>query len=175
MNRSFFYRLALALLLVSILPFIFFLVRRETPPENLKVKTHKEQTIENFTLNSTGKNRWILKSPKAVFRGNNLVELKKPVFETLNAPKIEITAKEALLNREKGFLFLKSVNLVSNGLKAFSPEGIYFIETGVFKTDKGCELKTETSTTKGRKCIFYLKEGEVIIEGKVKSTIWEVK
>ena len=175
MNRSFFYRLALIFFLISTLPFVIFLINRETPPPNLKIKTHKEQTIEKFSLRSAGENPWILKSPKAVFKGNSIIKLKEAVFETLTSPKIRITAREALFNKEKGLLFLKIVHLYSNKTEAFSPEGVYSTEKSIFKTDKGCKLKSETSITTGQRCILFVKNGKVIIEGKVKSTISEAK
>ncbi len=175
MNRSFFYRLALILFLISTLPFVIFLINRETPPANLKIKAHKEQTIEKFSLRSTGENPWILKSSKAIFKANDIIELKEAVFETLTPPKIRIMAREALFNKGKGLLLLKFVHLYSNKTEAFSPEGTFFTEKGIFKTDKGCKLKSETSITTGQRCILFVKDGKVIIEGRVKSTISEAK
>ncbi len=171
MSRNFFYRAALLLSLLSLIPLMVFLSRRETPPEKISVKFHQRQTVENFILNSSGSRRWVLKSPLAVFKEKDLIELKFPVLTLFTSPPVIVKAKRALFNRKENRLELEEVELESGQLFASSPRGTYLIEKELFETSSGCLVKTPSFTTSGKVCTLNLEEGEVIITQQVKTVV----
>ncbi|WP_456342723.1 LPS export ABC transporter periplasmic protein LptC [Thermovibrio sp.] len=171
MSRSFFYKAALILALSSLIPFIIFLSRRENPPEKISVKLHQKQTVENFVLTSSGKSRWILKSPLAVFREKELIELDSPVLTVSGSPPIVVRARKALFDRKRGELELEGVEMETGELSAASPQGVYFVERELFKTDKGCLVKSGSATTTGKECTLKLDKRKVIITQQVKTVI----
>jgi len=169
MDRNFFYKVALLLLAFSLVPLVIFLSRKENPPEKVAVKVHKKQTVENFTLTSLGKRRWILTAPVAVFEGPQLVRLQNPVLRAEGSPPVEIRAKEALLDRSRGVVRLKEVLFKSADLSSCSPEGTYYLQKELFLTEKGCTFYFGESETEGRRCSILPAEGKVIITDSVKT------
>jgi lipopolysaccharide export system protein LptC len=174
--RRLFYRIAFLLALFSLVPLIVFLARRESPPEKLSVKVRQKQTVENFSLKSTGKSPvWTLNSPLAVFKDKERIELEKPSLTLYLSPPVEITASKALFDREKRELYLHQVHLVSEEVDAYSPSGVYFLNKALFKTDSGCKIISGASRTSGKVCTLYLKSRKFVVEGSVKTTISEVE
>jgi len=171
MSRSFFYKAALVLALVSLIPLVIFLSRRESPPEKISVRLHQKQTVENFTLNSTGQTRWVLKAPVAVFREKDLIELTSPVLTVFRTPPVTVRAGEALFDRKRGILTLRDVYLETGQLRAFSPGGTYLIDKEIFKSSSGCRVVAGSSTTEGKNCTLLIPEREVIITQQVKTVI----
>ena len=171
MNRSFFYKVALILVVLSLVPLVIFLSRREGPPKKISVKVHQRQTVENFVLNSTGEEKWVLKSPLAVFKEKNLIELQSPVLKVFRDPPIVIEAERALFNRAKGELRVVKVKLKSGQLFGTSQEGTYFVDRELFTTNSGCLIKVRSSTTTGKNCTLKFKEREVIISQNVRTLI----
>ncbi|WP_457678597.1 LPS export ABC transporter periplasmic protein LptC [Thermovibrio sp.] len=171
MFRSFLYKLAVVLAVLSLVPLLIFFSRKESPPEKVKVKLHNRQTVENFTLESTGKEKWLLSSPLALFKGKDVIELKSPVLTLISPKRAVVRANEAVYYRGKGLLKLKGVSLNLENLKAFSVSGTYFLKKELFKGKGGCEVLTENSETTGNLCTLYLKSEEVIISDRIKSVI----
>ena len=176
MDRGLFYKVAFLLALASLVPLIIFLSRRESPPEKISVKLHNKQTVENFTLSSTGKERWVLRAPVAVFEDKNRIKLKKPVLTVYTRPPVVIEAEEALFDRSRSELYLKGVHLTSENIEALAPVGTYFMKRELFKGSKGCtfNLKTSKSTTTGKLCRILVDKREVIISKGVKTQVFEV-
>ncbi len=172
--RSKLYKLALFLLIISFIPFLIFLSKREAPPAKVNVPQHKTQTVENFVLKSSGKNRWQLRSPKANFINENLIELVNPVLTIFLKNQIVIKADEAKLNRKEGLVYLKNVTLTGPDFVAFSPEGIYILRKQMFKTDKRCKITyNRINTSEGNTCILDLKYQRAIISDSVKTVVRE--
>ena len=172
--KSKLYKLALFLLIVSFFPFLIFISKKETPPEKINVPQHKTQTVENFILKSSGKNRWQLKSPQAKFLDKNTVELKRPVLVVFLKSKITIKAEEAKFNKNLGLIHLKSVELIGPDFWAFSPEGIYDLNKEIFKTESKCKvIYNRINMSEGNACTLDLKYRRAIIYGRVKTVIRE--
>ena len=172
--RNKLYKLALLLVLLSFVPFLLFVSKRETPPEKIKVPQHKTQTVENFVLKSAGKNVWELESPSAVLVRKDLIKLTKPVLTVLSKERVVIKASEALFDREKQLVYLKQVSLKGKNFIAFSPEGIYDLKSQTFKTEVGCKaVYNSVNTLEGKKCVLNLKSRVTIISNRVKTVIRE--
>ncbi len=172
--RSKLYRLALFLLIVSFIPFLIFISKKETPPEKINVPQHKTQTVENFILKSSGKNRWQLKSPQAKFLDKNIIELKKTILVVFLKSRITIKAEEATFNRNLGQIRLKSVELIGPNFRASSPEGIYDLNKEIFKTESKCKIiYNKINISEGNTCTLDLKYRRAIIYGRVKTVIRE--
>jgi len=177
MDRSLFYKVAFLLAVASLVPLVIFLSRRESPPEKISVKVHDKQTVENFTLTSSGERRWLLRAPVAIFEDRERIRLKEPVLEVEAEPPVLIRAKEALFNKAKGVLYLKGVELTSGNLEAGAPSGVYYVKRELFDTKAGCtfRLKDTNSNTTGNHCQIFVKEREVIITNHVRTEVFEVK
>lgn len=172
--KSRLYKLALFLLIISFIPFLIFISKRETPPEKINVPQHKTQTVENFILKSSGKRRWQLTSPKANFLDKNTIQLKKPVLTVFLRSQVVIEADEAKLDRKKGKVYLKNVKLIGKNFKAFSPEGVYLLKRESFKTNKSCKVTYNSiNTSEGKVCTLDLKYQRAIISGGVKTVVRE--
>ena len=169
------YKLAAFLAIVSVLPFIIFMARKESPPEKLHVETHKKQLIKDFVLESKGdKKSWILRAPKAVFRGNREIYLEHPELELLNEEKVTIRSELATYNQETGELFLENVSIEGENLSGKAGRGVYNTGKGIFVTNEGCEVTLKSRfTVKGKDCTLDLKNKKVIIQSKVKSVLRE--
>lgn len=176
MDRSLLYKLAFFLALASLVPLVIFLSRRESPPEKVSVKLHNKQTVENFTLSSAGKEKWVLRAPIAVFEDRDKIKLEKPVLTVSSHPPAVIEAEEALFDRKSSRLYLKGVRLTSRNIKAFSPRGTYLLKRELFKGTDGCSftLQSSNSTTTGKECEILVKERKVIISQGVKTQVFEV-
>ena len=172
--RSRLYRLALLFLIISFVPFLIFISRKETPPEKVNIPQHKSQTIENFILKSSGKNRWQLTSPKAKFLDKSIIELEKPVLTVFLKSRITIEADEAKLDRKKGLIYLDNVKLIGSSFKASSPQGIYILKRELFKTNRNCKVTYNiVNTSEGKICTLDLKYQRAIISGGVKTVVRE--
>ena len=170
--RGLFYKVAFLLALFSLVPLVIFLARKESPPEKLSVKVRQKQTVENFSLKSTGKPPvWTLSSPIAVFKDKERIELKEPSLIVYLEPPVKITASKALFDRSKGELYLYQVRLTSKELEASSPYGVYLVDKALFKTSSGCRVLSKGSRTSGKVCSLYLRSKEFVLEGSVRTTI----
>ncbi|TCK06649.1 LPS export ABC transporter periplasmic protein LptC [Phorcysia thermohydrogeniphila] len=169
------YKIAAFLAIVSILPFVIFMARRESPPEKFHVETHKKQLIKNFTLESKGEKRsWVLRAPEAVFEGNKEIILKFPELELLEKERVLIHAESAIYNQETEELFLENVSIESENLSGKTRTGTYSTSKGVFVTHDTCEVTLKNRfTVEGKECILDLKNKRVIIQSKVKSILRE--
>jgi len=176
MGRGLFYKIAFVLALASFVPLVLFLSRRESPPEKVPVPSHKKQTVENFTLSSTGKERWVLRAPVAIFEDRNRIRLKRPVLTVYTRPPVVIKAEEALFDKGRSELYLKKAHLTSENIEAFSPLGTYYVKRELFTGREGCtfNLKTSKSTTTGGVCRILVDRREVIISKNVKTRVFEV-
>ena len=173
--RSKFYKLSLVLLIISFLPFLIFLLRRENPPAQIEVPHHKTQTIENFELKASGRNRWKLKSPKATFIGKEIIKLKHPVLTIYVNGNMLIYAESAKLDKKRNKLILKKVYITGKNFNAFSKKGIYSLKKQIFETNSGCKaVYNNVNFSEGNACKIYLKSREIIITNGVKTVIREV-
>ena len=173
--RSKFYKIAVLLAIISFIPLFIFVSRRENPPDKVNVPRHKTQTVENFRLKASGKEKWELVSPKAQFVDKNIVNLENPVLTVYLKNRVTVKAREARLDRSKGTVYLKDVKLVGTDFEAFSRKGIYYLRREVFKTNSGCKaIYNGVNSSKGRVCTIDLKSRKVIIRGRVKTVVREV-
>jgi hypothetical protein len=174
--KSKFYKLSLILAVVSFVPFLIFISRRENPPPKVKIPQHRKQTVEKFILKSTGKNRWILRAPKATFPEKNVVILEKPVLTIFKNGNFTIVANWAKLFKEKNKVFLKNATLKGKNFTGFSPEGVYYFNREIFKTNSTCKLiYNGVNSIKGRTCTVDVKRQRVIIFKGARTVIKEVR
>ena len=170
------YRVAVFLALVSLLPLLIFLARRETPPTKVEVKVHQKQTIENFVLRASDRYDWELKSPEAQAVDKNNLLLKEPVLTLYLKEPVVIKAEEAVYNRAKGEISLVKPELLTGNYTASSPEGVYLIKKKLFLSNSPCRFVSRyQGETVGRSCTVNLVSGTVIIRGKVRTTLNGVK
>ena len=170
-----FYKLALILAVVSFLPFLIFVSRREAPPEKVKVPQHKTQTVENFKLKATGENKWELSAPKATFIGKNVIKLILPVLTVYLQNEIIIKSSSAVLYRDRGIVYLDNVTLVGRNFRASSKKGTYNLKRQLFETDEGCRaVYNNVNSLEGEICKIDVREDKVIILKHVKTVIREV-
>ncbi len=158
---------------LSFLPFVIFIARREAPPEEIHVETHEKQMIKNFTLNSPEKgNKWLLKSPEAVFERENVLLLKSPKLVLLDRGNATIEAETAIFKQEEGKLFLKNVRVKGKNFFAMAENGVYNTKSEVFKTKRWCRLLLRNKhRIRGKRCTLDLKNRRVIIHSKVRSVV----
>ncbi len=169
------YRLALTMAVISFLPFLVFVSRKEAPPEKIKVPQHKTQTVEKFKLEATGKNKWELIAPKATFVGKNIIKLNNPVLTIYLKNRVIIESSRAILHRDKGIVYLDNVTLFDENFKADSKGGIYDLRRQLFKTDKGCRaVYNNVNSSKGKICKIDVSEDKIVILKHVKTVIREV-
>ena len=169
------YRLALILAIISFLPFLVFISRREVPIEKVKVPAHKTQTVENFRLKAAGKNKWELSAPEATFVGKNIIKLKTPVLTVYLQNRIVIKSLNAVFYRDKGVVYLDNVTLLGKNFRADSKKGVYNLEKQLFETDKGCRVVyNDINSLEGEVCKIDVKEDRVIILKHVRTVIREV-
>jgi hypothetical protein len=174
--RSKLYRAAVFLAIVSLLPLLIFLSRRESPPSKVEVKVHQKQTIENFVLRASDRYDWELKSPEAQAVDKNTLLLKEPVLTLYLKESIVIRAKEALYDRARREIELLSPQLLTGNYTAFSPKGIYWIEEKLFVSNSPCKFVSRwQEETVGRNCTVNFVKGTVIIKGGVKTTLTGVR
>lgn len=172
------YRIAIVIAVVAFIPLIVFIAGRESPPEKIKVETHRKQVIKQFRLESKEKIEWELTAPEAEFKGDNVISLKNPRLLILlkHQPPITIKSPSALYFRKEKRIELKHVLLQTDNLTAESPCGVYYVDSALFKTDCGCKilLKGANSIT-GKICTLNLREKKITISNNVKSVFREVK
>jgi hypothetical protein len=175
MARSFLKRLALFLIAVSTLPFILFFARKESPPERIEVKSHRKQTIEDFSLKAEGGKKWELSAPRAIFETKSRVKLLNPVLK-IEEPPLKIFAREALYEKEGEKLFLKEVRIEGEEMELSAPDGVYLLREELFKGERGCTFKGKaTGTTVGSRCILLIGEKKIIISDGVRTLIERAK
>ncbi|GEM_PF-1232479 len=170
--KGLFQRVAFFLLLISFIPFLFFFVRRESPPPKVRVETHRNQVVKDFSLRSSGRDFWVLVSPEALFHGEQEVFLKFPKLTLYrnNGARIVVRSSEAVYHKQKNKLYLKGVNLTGRDFKVTAPSGVFDFKSGRFFAEKGCKIVLEGSgVTTGKRCIFNLKKDSFSVSGKVKS------
>lgn len=173
--RNKLYKIAIFLTVISFIPFLIFLSKRESPPEKVNIPRHKTQTIENFILKSEGENRWQLKAPQAFFLNENEIKLITPVLTVFTKNKIVIEAKEALYNKSRGIVYLKGITLKGKDFVLTSPEGKYNLKLQKFVTDAGCKaVYNDVNTLQGENCVVNLRSKTTIISNHVKTVIREV-
>jgi len=171
-----FYKVSLFLAVISFLPFLVFISRRENPPPKVKVPKHKKQTVEEFTLRSTGKNRWVLRAPKATFPEKDVVILEKPVLTLFRDGNFTIIAEWAKLLKRENKVLLKRAVLEGRNFRGFSPKGIYYFDGEVFKTNSNCTVVYNgVNSMKGKNCTVDVKRQKVIISKGVRTVIKEVR
>ncbi|SMO69156.1 Lipopolysaccharide-assembly, LptC-related [Balnearium lithotrophicum] len=174
--RNKFFQIAVLLIFLSVLPLVVFLSRREAPPEKVKIPKHRKQTIEEFVLKSSGKNRWILRAPTATFLNKNTIKLIKPKLKVFLTEKVEIEADSAEFLRDKNRVILKNVRLKGKNFNAFSPSGTYFLKSGVFLSKSKCNANfNKVNNITGKGCKIEFKREKITIFSSVKTTIKEVK
>ncbi|ADU97117.1 protein of unknown function DUF1239 [Thermovibrio ammonificans HB-1] len=167
------YRLAVLLAFLSLLPLVLFLSRREEPPLKVKVKVHQRQTIENFTLESTGKRVWTLSAPEAQMVDKDKIYLKEPVLTVYLKEPVKIYADSAVYFRDKGIVDLISPRLVTANYTAYTGRGVYNLKTATFKSLTTCTATAPgKGSTVGASCTVKVDKGVVIIKGKVKSVLY---
>ena len=171
------YKVAAFLAIISVLPFVIFMARRELPPEKFHVETHKKQLIKDFVLESKGEKRsWILRAPEAVFEGNREILLHFPELELLEGEKVLIRAELATYNQDTGELSLEGVSIESKSLSGRTEKGVYSTRKGIFTTNATCKITLKKKfTVEGKGCILDFKSKRVIIQSKVKSILREEK
>jgi hypothetical protein len=174
--RSKLLKIAIFLGIVSVLPSVVLITRKETPPEKISVKTNREQVIEDFTLRSSSNGkRWNLEAPKAILKENGKIYLSSPVLIIFGKQKTSILAKEALYDEREKKVFLKEVYIHGKNLKGRAKSGIYYVDEETFKTDSFCEFVFNSDKLiKGKGCEIDLKTEKVIILDSVKSVFGEV-
>ena len=174
--RAKLYKIALFLVIISFLPFLIFISRKENPPEKVKIPHHKTQAIENFKLEATGKNRWELVAPEATFAGKEIINLRNPVLTLYLKDKLMIKATKAILYRDKGIVYLENVRLLGKNFEAVSNRGTYNLKEQIFETRSGCRATYNmVNTSEGKVCKIDLKEDRVTILNRVKTIVREVK
>ena len=163
--------------MIAIIPFVLFIARRESPPEKIKVESHRQQVIKQFRLESRDKIEWELTSPEAKFKGENTISLKNPLLLVKTASRtVTIKAPYALFYRKQKRVKLKQVFLETDNLTAQSPCGIYDVNSGTFTTDCGCKISLrKVNTITGKICILNLNERKITVSNGVKSIFREVK
>jgi len=171
------YKVATLLAVVSILPFIIFVARRELPPEKFHVETHKKQLIKDFVLESRGeKKSWILRAPEAVFEGKETIILKRPKLLLLEEEEVTISAKRATYHQEKGELLLENVRVDGKNIKGKADRGIYRTQEETFLADSRCTVVLKGKfSVEGKSCLLDFKNKRVIIRSEVKSAFREGK
>ncbi len=170
--KKLFYRIAVLIALVSILPFIVFIARREAPPEKIEVEVHKKQVIKDFVLESKGKKVWKLTAPEATFEGEKCIKLKNPVLRIYNKEIVILKSPAAVYNQKSGKLEVSKVTIVSKGFYAESEKGVYSTSKEVFRTEGSCYIKIkETNQIWGKKCVLDLKKRKFIINSNVRSQL----
>ena len=168
-------KVAIALAVISILPFVILITRREAPPEKIDVETHKEQVVKDFVLQSEGRKQWILKSPEALFEGEEKIRLKNPELTIYNGERILLIAKRAVYNQKEKTVNLEEVTITGKEFKGRAPYGVYYTEKENFITDSTCEITFDTTKRiSGKSCQIDLRNKRVIIQSDVKSTFREV-
>ncbi len=172
------YKIAVFIALAAFIPLVVFIANRESPPEKIKVESHKRQIIKQFKLESKEKVNWELTAPEAEFKGEDVIFLKNPhlLIHPKSQPPITIKSPSALYFRKEKKVELKHVLLKTDNLTAESPCGIYFVDSALFKTNCGCKilLKSKNSIA-GKICVLNFKKKEITISGNVKSVFREVK
>ncbi|MEO2068575.1 MAG: LPS export ABC transporter periplasmic protein LptC [Desulfurobacteriaceae bacterium] len=173
--RSRLLKVAILLGIVSILPSIVLITRRETPPEKVSVRTNKEQVIVDFTLRSTGDKRWSLRSSKATFIDDKNVFLTCPQLRVLDGQSYTIEAESAIYDERGKKVSLNKVLLYSKNFKGETENGTYYVDKEVFKTTSFCKVVFyPDKVIEGKGCEIDLKNEMVIILSNVKSTFGEV-
>ncbi|ADY73805.1 protein of unknown function DUF1239 [Desulfurobacterium thermolithotrophum DSM 11699] len=171
--REKFFKVAVFLAIISILPFIVLIMRKETPPEKLNVETHKKQVIKDFVLKSEGVKKWILRAPKALFEGEE-IHLKKPQLVIYDKDKFFLIADEAVYYQNKKLVHLKQVTLIGKNLRGKAPYGTYYTDKEIFTTKTTCEFTFDNDKrVTGKGCQLELKDKKVIIQSNVKSKFGE--
>lgn len=168
-------RIAIVLAVISILPFVVLMAQREAPPEKIDVETHREQIIKNFVLQSEGSKRWILKSPKAIFEGEQQVDLDNPKVTVYANETITLTARRAVYDKQKQTVNLEQVTIIGKDFKGSSSYGVYHTKNETFTTNSTCMLTFDGNKEIGGKgCNLNFENERVIIKSMVKSTFREV-
>jgi len=170
------YKISLILIVITLLPLIFFLSRKEVPNQKIKIPKHKRQTVENFVLKSSGKNRWTLTANRAMFTNQNQVNLTKPILKINLKQPLTIKAERASYFRNRNLINLEKVTLMGKNFYASSPKGIYYLDKKVFKTDSYCKITfNKVNEIEGKGCLLNIEKEEITIFNSVKTTIKEVK
>ena len=168
-------KVAIALAVISILPFIILIARKEAPPERIEVETHKEQVIKDFILQSEGSKQWVLRAPEALFEGEKKIRLENPELTVYDREKVLLIAKKAIYNQEKKSVNLKQVVIIGKDFRGKASHGIYYTEKETFITDATCEITFDSSKRiSGKGCRIDLRNKRVIIRSNVKSRFGEV-
>jgi len=168
------FKLALLLLLIGLLPLLYFTLKSEPPPKK-ELKSYKEQTIENFTFTelSQKEKKWILKSPKAVFKNKEVIILENPILKIFSTNST-IYAKKAIYNQRKNLATLESIKLEGKDFTAQTSKGIFNGKTEIFKSTTSCIINFKNGyTIKGNECLIYLRSGKVIIKQGVSTVVGE--
>ncbi len=168
-------RIAIVFAVISILPFVILITRKETPPERIDVETHKEQVIKDFVLQSKGSKQWILKAPEALFEGEKKIRLENPELTVYGKEKVLLIAKSALYDQEKKSVNLNQVVIIGTDFRGEASYGIYHTEKEIFITDSTCKITFNSSKKiSGKGCQIDLRNKRVIIQSNVKSRFGEV-
>jgi len=168
-------KVAIVLAVISILPFVILIARKETPPERIDVETHKEQVIKDFVLQSKGSKQWVLKAPEALFEGEKRIRLENPELTVYDKEKVLLIARSALYDQEKKSVNLKQVVIIGKDFRGKASYGIYYTEREIFITDSTCEITFNSSKKiSGKGCQIDLRNKRVIIQSNVKSRFGEV-
>ncbi|SNR61728.1 LPS export ABC transporter periplasmic protein LptC [Desulfurobacterium atlanticum] len=168
------FKLALLLLLIGLLPLLYFTLKSEPYPKK-ELKRYKEQTVEKFTFTELSKKgeKWTLKSPKASFKGKDVVILEDPIFKIFSSNST-IYAKKATYNQKENITILKNIKLESRDFIAKTTEGIFNGKTEIFKSITPCIIDFKNGyTIKGNQCLINLRNGKVIIKQGVSTVIGE--
>ena len=155
---------------LSFLPLVVFIARKEAPPEKIQVETHEKQVVKEFTLNSPEKgNRWILKSPEALLEKEGEVLLRSPKVTLLDRDNTLIEAKTALFRQGEGTLLLKEVRVTGKNFRATAEDGVYDTGAGIFRTKRWCSVLLKGKhRIRGKGCVLDLKNRRVIIRKQEK-------
>ncbi len=168
--KNILYKLALFIAVISILPFVIFIARREAPPEKIEVEIHKKQVIREFVLESKGKRAWKLISPEATFEGEKRIMLKSSTLHIYGQETVVLKSPNAIYDQKSGELKVGKVTIKSKSFYAKSDPGIYLTSTGIFTTEGSCYINIRNNgQIWGKQCILDLRKRKFIIKSNVHS------